>query len=46
MTPAEIEQKIKDINTILLALSKRGNELDQEKSDLRNEYKRLTGMNI
>lgn len=46
MTPIEIEQKIRDINTVLLALSRRGNELDQEKSDLRNEYKRLTGMDI
>lgn len=46
MTPAEIEQKIKDINIVLLALSRRSNDLDQEKSDLRNEYKRLTGMDI
>lgn len=46
MTPEEIEQEIVQLNRMLKKLACVSNDLWEQKSKLRNDYKALTGKDI
>ncbi len=46
MTPEEIEERLKELNVYENALTRLGNEIWEEKTNLRDEYRKLTGKEI